>query len=207
MSRALRKLPPLLLATLVCAAGLAACGNTGSSPSSRPAASPNNIPTTTTTSASVTPTVAASRGAASFRVPHGDNSIPDYGHETQGAARRRASSALAGFLRARENNKWATACTYLAIPVREQLERLASSTTIKSCAAILTKLAAADPTKIKANTLLAAVAALRTHANNGFILFYDPKTTKYVMPMSLENGAWKMTQITPIHYPPSQTVN
>ncbi len=53
----------------------------------------------------------------------------------------------------------------------------------------------------RVDTLTNGVAALRIEEKTAFALFYGPNAEKYVIPMQNEDGAWKMTQIAPLHYP------
>ena len=154
-------------------------------------------------------------GSAPFRVKVGDNSIPDFGSEAATSDRSRAAAALAAYLTARAKGDWSAACPYLAIPVRAQLERLASASKgkVKGCAAALTALEAGSPPAARADVFTHGLAALRLKGGHGFALFYGPHTQQYVMPLASEGGAWRFTQLAPIAYPlgtqpsgsPSQT--
>lgn len=156
-------------------------------------------PSTTSTS----PSSGSGGGAASFRAPSGDNSIPDYGSEAPPSEREHAATALAAFLRARANGDWATACTYLATATRTQFERLLGGAKAKAggCARVLAELSKSTAAHAETLTLTAGVAALRIKGTSAFALFYGPKRSKYVMPMRSEAGAWKMSQLAPLPYP------
>jgi hypothetical protein len=224
----------LLLAAVLAAVSLTACGGSGSSTStpaanaaSTPASTPAaTVPTTPTTATATTPTAtskpaestprpaapstssssSSGGGAASFRAPSGDNSIPDYGSEAPGSERSRATAALAAFLRARAGAEWTRACVYLASPTRSQLEKFAtiSKGKVKGCGPVLAALSR-GPAAARADTLTAGVAALRIKGRNAFALFHGPKGSKYVMPMVNEGGAWKMGQLAPLPYPLGST--
>jgi hypothetical protein len=156
-------------------------------------------PSTTSTS----PSGGSGGGAASFRAPSGDNSIPDYGSEAPASERERAATALAAFLRARANGEWSTACTYLSAATRTQFERLLGSVKAKAsgCARVLAELSKGSAAHAETLTLTAGVAALRIKGTSAFALFHGPKGSKYVMPMRNEGGAWKMSQLAPLPYP------
>ncbi len=156
-------------------------------------------PSTTSTS----PSSGSGAGAAGFRAPSGDNSIPDYGSEAPPSERERAATALAAFLRARANGEWAAACTYLAATTRTQFERLLGGPKAKAggCARVLAELSKSTAAHAETLTLTAGVAALRIKGASAFALFHGPKGSKYVMPMRSEGGAWKMSQLEPLPYP------
>ena len=145
-------------------------------------------------------------GAASFRAPSGDNSIPDYGSEAPPTERERAAVALAAFLQARAKGEWSTACTYLAVTTRTPLERLLGRTQAKAggCARVLAELSKSSAAA-HAETPTADVVALRIKGNSAFALFHEAKGSKYVMPMRNEGGAWKMSQLAPLPYPLGST--
>jgi hypothetical protein len=145
---------------------------------------------------------ALSRGAAGFRVPRGDNSIPDFGQEADATQRQLALNQLTAFMRARAKGEWSKACDYLARPTRRQLESFAkrSGDTPNGCGPVFAALMSSHEAE-RTDTLTNGVAALRIKEMTAFALFYGPNAEKYVMPMQNEEGAWKMTQITPLHYP------
>ncbi len=223
----------LLLAAVLAAVGLAACGSgsptstTVTVSASAPAATsatPTTAPATTpsTPTASTKPAESAARspspspspssssgsggGAAGFRARSGDNSIPNYGSEAPPTERERATTALAAFLRARAGGEWPRACTYLAATTRTQIERLLGAAKGKAqaggCGRILAALSK-GPAAAHADslTLTGGVVALRIKGKSAFALFHGPKGSKYVMPMTSEGGAWKMSQLAPLPYP------
>jgi|HubBroStandDraft_4_1064222.scaffolds.fasta_scaffold03928_5 hypothetical protein len=209
----------LPLAAIVSVASLTACGgSSGSSTASTPA--PSAPPTVTTTTSS--PTAAAKPAgkarrasppagsgpsgsggaAASFRVPHTDNSIPDFGREAPASEHERATAALAAYLHARANGEWSSACSYLAGATRGQLERLVANSKAGSegCGPVLAALSR-GPAAARADPLTGGVVALRVSGNRAFALFHGPNNSKYVMPMVNEGGAWKVSQLAPLAYP------
>jgi hypothetical protein len=217
----------LLLVALSPAAGLTACGGGGTSAStaassvaSAPAATSTATSTPTHTATAAQPPAKAPHqappsasggsssggGGASFREPHADNSIPDFGAEASTGELARATAALAAFLHARAGGEWAAACVYLAGPTRVQLERFggAAKGGSKGCGTALAALSGggghgASPSR--AETLTGSVAALRVKGNSAFALYRGPNGNKYVMPMVKEGGAWKIGQLAPIAYP------
>ena len=144
----------------------------------------------------------SSRGTTGFRVPRGDNSIPDFGQEANATQRRLALNQLTAFMRARAKGEWSKACDHLASPTRQQLESFAKSSgsTPNGCGLAFAALMSGHEAE-RLDTLTNGVAALRIKGKTAFALFYGPNAEKYVMPMQNEDGAWKMTQIAPLHYP------
>lgn len=195
------------------ATGLAACGGGGPSTSSTSAtttSAPTSRPVTVPSRPSHKPqprtsssvTAHPSHGPAGFRVRTGDNSIPDFGREAPASQRQLAVAALTAFMRARARGEWAKVCEYLARPNHKFLESFmkASKGKIKSCGAALGGLMT-GPASSRADTLTHGVSALRIKGKTAFALFYGSGSSKYVMPMRNEGGAWKMTQLAPLPYP------
>lgn len=143
-------------------------------------------------------------GARGFIEPHGDNSIPTYGAEAPASEERQAEATLGAYLRARGGGDWGGACSYLTAAMRSQLERLAAAARGKSkgCGAILKAFSGRGPASTRANPLTHGLTSLRVKGRTAFALFYGPHGQKYVMPMAHEGGAWKVTQLAPIAYPP-----
>lgn len=233
MRRAFRH--TLLLAAALPAIGLVACGGgsgttsattttvaevpspaaTATTPATPTATTTTSRPTTTPTSpAATTPrpstpsgsTGSESKGpAASFKVKHGDNSIPDFGGEAPTTERQRATAALAAFLGARASGDWSRACTYLSAPTRKQIEMFARSSKGKaSCGTILAALSRGSTTADE-DTLTGGIASLRIKGETAFALYHGPHSSKYVMPMRNEGGAWKMGELAPLAYPLGST--
>jgi hypothetical protein len=223
--RALRA--ALALLTLAAAAGLAACGSGGTTTTTTtttvsvaPVAKTASTPATTasapahtatpppaeTTHHSSAPSGTASGGAASFKVAHGDNSIPEYGQEASSSERQRAATALAAFLKARAAGEWAQACAYLTRTTRKQLELFAKATKgkVSGCAPILAAFSR-DSAASRADLYSGSVAAVRIKGRSAFALFHGPHASKYVMPMVNEGGAWKVGDLAPLPYPLGST--
>lgn len=142
--------------------------------------------------------------AAGFLVGGGDNSVPTYGSEASGNQRRAAEAALAGFLDARAKEDWPTACSYLSASTRKRFEEFAngSGSKLKGCAPILKMFASSGTGSSLASSLTHALTSLRVNGDNAFALWVGPHGQKYAMPMVREGGAWRVTQIAPLPYPP-----
>jgi hypothetical protein len=142
-------------------------------------------------------------GAAGFILPEGDNSIPEYGEEADASARQAATDALRSYLGGREDEEWSRACTYMAEPVRGQLEVLAGGGGGKplGCNSSFAKLAKFGSPGEREDPLTGGLASFRVEGEKGFALFYGPGEQRYMMPMVSEGGAWKVNQIGPVAYP------
>ncbi len=209
-----------MLAALLAAIGLAACGGGSSASTSTGATEAASSPSTATmpgpesSGGASHPSQPAGSGSAgtgsgggadAFRVHGADNSIPDYGAEASAAERAAAGAALAAYLKAYAKGEWSKACPYIATSLRSSLQRLASGSkqlTGAGCAKTLATLSAAAPAGTRADPLIGGPAALRVKGDNAFALFYGAHNQQYMMPMASEGGDWKVTQIAPVTYPP-----
>jgi hypothetical protein len=188
-----------LLAATLSTGALVACGGGGAHPS----------PATVASAAGATKIASAvtSGPAASFLVPRGDNSIPEFGREAPASERGRALAALAAFLRARAGDEWSRACSDLIGGTRRQLTTIAKTASGKpeGCGRMLAALSPDTSVRARAEMPARGPAALRVRGPNAFLLFYGADGGKYVMPVADEAGAWKMSKLAPIAYPPVPT--
>ncbi|HWY19090.1 MAG TPA: hypothetical protein VNY27_10335 [Solirubrobacteraceae bacterium] len=197
---------PSVASTPATTSAPAASTPTATTPTTTATTTPTSTTTPPTTPRPGSPSGSASTGsgggAASFRAPRGDNSIPDFGAEAPASERARATAALAAFLRARASGDWSTACSQLSATTRKQLETFtrASKGNAKGCGPVLAALST-GPAASRADTLTGGVAALRIKGTSAFALFHGPHNSKYVMPLVDEGGAWKMGQLAPLPYP------
>jgi hypothetical protein len=134
-------------------------------------------------------------GSSQFRSKSGDNSIQNYGEESDESELRRAAEALHGFYVARADEDWASACSYLAKPTVKQLEELASrSPQLKGevCAAVLHGLTRPLPASVEREMTLVDAASLRREGERAFLLYRGAGQQVYVIPMQQEGDAWKV---------------
>jgi hypothetical protein len=215
-----------LLSLILLALGLAACGEgSTSSTSTRPA--PAQAPSSKPPRPSAQrqglsaqrqgPSAHANRprstnhprhaktGTAAFRVRGGDNSVPNYGSEGSGSVRSQATAVLRRYLQARAGGNWGAACSYMERTMRARLEALGgkgrSGAAPHGCAQIARLLNRGAAPGSLANPLRGGLAAFRVKGEKAFALFYGPRRQQYVMPMVLEAGQWKITQIAPVPWP------
>lgn len=142
--------------------------------------------------------------AAPFLVEQGDNSIPTYGREASGGQRAPTERALAGYLAARAQGDWATACSFMSVVVRKQLEALVGTSAKgeSSCPTAYATLAGRGTAQERADPLVHGLTALRVESPHAFALFYGAGGQQYMMPMEEEGeGAWEVNQIAPVPWP------
>jgi hypothetical protein len=144
-------------------------------------------------------------GSASFRTPGGDNSIQDFGEESDSSDRTEAAATLTAFLEAREKGDWQGQCDNLAKIATAPLEELAARSPQvkgKGCAATLEAITGSAPASTRTNPLSAAgVASLRVEGDRGFALFHGAGGSDYFVPMAKEDGEWKVGAIGPSEFP------
>jgi len=214
--RGVRKpLLALALAALL-AVGLAACGG-GSDDSTSTSAGANTSATTTTAApekdggsgganGSGKPSAAddgkreQEKGSASFVVPGGDNSVQNYGDEPGQDEIEAAEEALAAYLDARAEADWSRACVYLGSNVKGQLQAVVAKAPQykgKGCGAVLGAFSAGLPTVARVNTMTNGLGSLRVDGDRGFALYHGSEGIDYFIPMSKEDGVWKVGGLAP----------
>lgn len=198
-----------LLVACLLALGLAACGGGGGSTADSTKATPPTVQSHPFASQGSRPAGSQEgqggeeNGAAGFRRPGADNSIPDYGVEAASGQRAAAAAALAGYLAARSGEQWSRSCSFLGAAIRRQVAAFvkASHGQAPNCMALL-KMTSAQSPEGTAEPQHGALAAFRLQGDKGFALFFGPHHQRYMMPMVLEGGTWKVNQLDPIAYPP-----
>jgi hypothetical protein len=196
------------VAAVLAAAVLAACGGSGSSSStassnttaaqegskdsagesqgSKSSGKPGDV---------ATPLKVSGGGSEQFRSKGGDNSIQEFGEESDESELQEAAEAVHGFFVTRAEGDWSEACAYLSKAMTEQLKQLAASSTEledKSCAPFLEAFTShlSDSTWREVTTMDAG--SLRHEGKQGFLIYYGAGKTVYAMPLGLEDGKWKV---------------
>jgi hypothetical protein len=185
-------------------ARLAACGGGDSSESTTTATERAQASTGGRTAQNRPAPAPAGEGSASFRTPGGDNSIQNYGEEADASEVEEATAALAGYLRARAKGDWESSCAYLAKDTLAPLEELAARSSQlkgKRCGEILAALEGQVPASARANTLTGRVASLRVQGERAFALYHGAGGVDYFVPMTREDGAWKLGAVAPSEFP------
>jgi hypothetical protein len=214
-----------IVAFVLVAATLAACGSSGSSETSsssngtaaaQPAAKQPGTEASSNGSGSGTAQAKAKKGdgagessssvetaplkvsgggSAQYRVKGGDNSVEDFGEESDESGLEEAATSLHDFLVARAEEDWPAACSRLSKTVAKQLEQLASRSGKLSgagCAAILAALTPALPPEVQKESTIVDAGSLRTEGERAFLIYRGAEGTVYTIPMTPEGGAWKV---------------
>lgn len=189
---------PLAAAALPLCLLLSACGGGGASTQSTQATTATAPPSDASTPAELAATRQRAAKAAPFVEAKADNSIPTYGTEAGAAERAQARASISAYLKARQEEDWAEACSGLSKSTRAGFQKLAKGK-VKGCAPVYRALSKAvdlsDP-------LSGPLLSLRVQGIHGFALFYGPAKQKYVMPLAREGDTWAPTQLSAIAYPP-----
>lgn len=146
-----------------------------------------------------TPLKVSGGGSEQFRSKGGDNSIQEYGEESDESELEEAAEAVHGFYVARATEDWSKACSYLAESMTGQLEALASRTPElkgKDCGAVLKVFTRPLPASVRRESTVVDAGSFRHDDERGFLIYYDANDKPYAMPLEDEDGAWKLTLLT-----------
>ncbi len=135
-------------------------------------------------------------GSAQFRTNGGDNSIQEFGSESDEPELRQGAETVHAFYVARAGEEWASACSYLAASQVKSLEQLAASSPQlqgKGCAPILNAVTKPLSPAQQRETTTVDAASLRQQGEQAFLLYTGPPgRTVYAMPLRSEAGSWKL---------------
>lgn len=137
-------------------------------------------------------------GSAQYRVPGGDNSVQNFGEESDETELEEAASALHDYLVARAGEDWAAACANLSESVEEQLQGLASRSKDlegRGCAAILGALTPELPPAVRRESTIVDAGSLRLEDEQAFLIFRGAEGKTYTVLMAHEDGAWKVASL------------
>lgn len=146
-----------------------------------------------------TPLRVSGGGSEQYRVKGGDNSIQDYGEESDESELEAAAEAVHGFYVARAEEDWAGACSYLAKSMVAQLEQLAGQSPQledSGCAAVLRAFTRPLPASVRRETTVVDAGSLRREDERGFLIYYDSEHKPYAMALEDEGGSWKLTLLS-----------
>lgn len=138
-------------------------------------------------------------GSAQFQVKGGDNSIQEYGEEGEESELQEVAEIVHGFYVARAEEKWATACSYLASSNIEQLKQLVSqSPEFKNagCEQALAAFTRSVPASVDREITTIDAGSFRHEGEQGFLIYYGAGHIVYAMPLRNEGGAWKVAALS-----------
>jgi len=134
-------------------------------------------------------------GSDQYRVQGGDNSIQEFGEESDEAELEEAAAVLHGYLVARAEEDWQAACAKLAKSVKEQLQELAArSESLKGrgCAAILETLTPPLPPTTRRESTIVDAGSLRHEGERAFLIYRGAGGASYAVLMAPEGGGWRV---------------
>ena len=146
-----------------------------------------------------TPLEVSGGGSEQFRTKGGDNSIQEYGDEGDESELQEAAEIVHGFYVARAEERWDTACSYLAKSNIEQLEQLGSqSPQLKGagCAPVLKAFTRPLPAAVQREITAVDAGSFRREGDQGFLIYYGAGQTVYAMPLTDEDGTWKVAALS-----------
>jgi hypothetical protein len=137
-------------------------------------------------------------GADQFR-DKTNSPLLDRGEEGSEAELEEATEAVRGFFLARSQKNWPTACAQLSRAMLAKIEHLAISSTDladKSCPSFLGAFTSLSPKERRESTVVSSAGSLRQRGNHGFLIYYGAHEVVYAMPLSREDGAWKLASLS-----------
>jgi hypothetical protein len=139
----------------------------------------------------------SSTGSDQFR-DQTDSGVLDFGDEGSDAELEAAAEAVHGFFAARAEGDWQAACAQLSRSVLDKIEQLATSATEleeKSCPAFLQAFTRLTAQEREESTAIDA-GSLRQQGARGFLVYYGARQVVYAMPLSNEEGSWKVASLS-----------
>lgn len=142
-------------------------------------------------------------GSAQYRIKGGDNSIQEFGEESDEAELEQAATALHDYLVARAGEDWPAACSHLARTITDQLGEIAARSDQlkgKGCAPILGALSPSLPATVRHESTIVDAGSLRLEDERAFLIYRGAEETNYAVLMEREDDAWKVGALaaTPI---------
>lgn len=145
-----------------------------------------------------TPLKVSGGGSSQFRTKGGDNSIQNYGGESDEEELRLAAESLHGFYVARAEGDWTTACSHLSTTLIDQFETLASRSNLKGgCPETLDALTAQLPRSLARESTEVDAISLR-QGDDAFLIYRGMEGKVYATTMKQEDGTWKVGSLGPV---------
>jgi hypothetical protein len=146
-----------------------------------------------------TPLKVSGGGSRQFRTKGGDNSIQEFGDESDESELQEAAEVVHGFYVSRAAEEWDKACSYLSKSNIEQLEQLANQAAQSKgadCATVLKAFTRPLPASVEREITTVDAGSLRREGEQGFLIYYGAGHVKYAMPLTEEGGSWKVTALS-----------
>lgn len=139
-------------------------------------------------------------GAEVFLNENGSSKVTEFGVEASAAERQAAAEAVGGYIEGGAAERWSQQCRYLSRSILEPLEVAAAEAGQgeDSCAEILEAIAERTPASRRVDNMASAVGSLRVQGNRGYALYRGTDGSDYVIPVSREDGQWKVAAQTPL---------
>ena len=135
-----------------------------------------------------------------FRTPGGDNSIQEYGEEGDSSERGQAQTSIDALYKAIASGNWAEVCSkYLSARNLEQIKVLTEKSPQlkgKGCEEVLAGLNQISPAG-SPDLPVDGIASLRIEGDTGFAIWRGKDGKGYALPLTRENGEWKLTALGP----------
>jgi hypothetical protein len=136
-------------------------------------------------------------GSEQFLVKEGDNSIQEFGEESDESELEAAARAVHDFYVARATGNWGDACSRTSASLREQLEQLAAkASTVKGCPAFLEAFTTALSAAAWREVTTVDAGSLRREGEQAFLIYSGAGQVAYAMPLKEEDGEWKVTSLS-----------
>jgi hypothetical protein len=143
-----------------------------------------------------TPLRVSGGGSGQFIVKGGDNSIQEFGEEGEESELQETAETVHAFYVARASGDWSGACSYMSESLREQLEQLASKSSVKGCAPFLEAFTSKLPDSVWREISTIDAASLRHDGEQAFLIYRGAKNEVYAMPMNNEDGEWRVAALS-----------
>lgn len=146
-----------------------------------------------------TPLQVSGGGSAQFRTKGGDNSIQEFGDESDESELQEAAEVVHGFYVSRAAGEWEKACSYLSESNKEQLEQLANQSPQSKgadCATVLKAFTRPLPASVEREITTVDAGSLRREGEQGFLIYFGAGHVKYAMPLRDEGGSWKVAALS-----------
>ena len=180
-----------LAAVCLVAAAFAACGGGGDS-----AASQSTASTATSAGFETGPLKVVGGGSSSYRIRGHHVTVPGFGEEAGEAELKEAAATVHGYLVARVEKDWASACSDVSKGLMKRLAAGSAQFAGEGCTTILAALTVPGPEGSDYESSEVEAESLRAKGKRAFLL-YRAATAPYFLPMVEEGGAWKVDSLAP----------